>query len=327
MKSLPLFIFLFLPLFSCITPAAIETSQVIPKNEFQLISTINKAKEFYQRGKLDLAELEYRKALKANPNLTMVYNDLAVIYEQTDRLDEAKKLYQKSLGLDQRNFIALKNLAKINFRLENYEESIKQFEEALQIVSSLNAVALKNLSSKNWGAKDYQELYGLISVAYFNVGYFDEALCNSEKIVTLGLSNDSVIQYERFLSALDRVSAAKSFLNSKVTINADIPADLLFDYAIVLYFNADYIGAGQKLELCKISNSFNAVDKVQFNLFELLLLGKQQKNSELLEKISELFEVSPEICKRALAIPDYRPSAFEKETKQLLKEICKNERE
>ncbi len=312
---------------SCITPANIETSQVIPQGEFNLISTINKAKDFYQRGKLDQAELEYKKALRVNPNLTMVINDLAVVYEQTDRLEEARKLYLQAFNLDKRNFVALKNLAKINFRLGNFEESLEQFEEVLQIVTSLSPITLKNINNKDWGIKDYQELYGLISLANYNAGYFDEAICNSEKVVSLASDPSLILQYERFLGVLDRSAQAKNFLDKKLALNADIPADLLFDYAIILYLNNDLQGAQQKLDLCKISNSFKTVDSLQFNLFQLLLLRKEQKNNEVLEKKAELFEVSPEICKRALVLPAYRPTEFEKETQQLIKEICKNERE
>lgn len=327
MLRLFLFILSLCSFVSCITPAKIETSQVIPQGEFNLISTINKAKDFYRRGKLDLAELEYKKALKVNPNLTMVNNDLAVVYEQTERLEEAKKLYLQAFNLDKRNFVALKNLAKINFRLGNFEESIKQYEEVLQIVNSLNSNTLKNINSKDWGIKDYQEIYGLISLANYNAGYFDEALCNSERIIGLRADPALILQHERFLSSLDRTAKAKSFLDNKLILNPEIPADLLFDYALILYLNDDPLGAQQKMDLCKISNSFNTIDTLQFNLLQLLILSKQQKNNELLEKKTELFEVSPEICKRALVIPTYRPIAYEKQTKQLIKEICKNERE
>jgi len=55
------------------------------------------------------AEFRWEKAVELDPTYAAAWNNLAIAYEQQGKFDEAKKAYDKALGLDSKNTFIRQN--------------------------------------------------------------------------------------------------------------------------------------------------------------------------------------------------------------------------
>ena len=105
----------------------------------QTNSTLFKANEYYQQSQFDLAEIEYRKALRAEPgNTTAMYN-LADALQKQKKYDEAIKLLDQLAAST--SDLKLKsavyyNQGVANSKLKNLEASIESYKKSLRLNQS-----------------------------------------------------------------------------------------------------------------------------------------------------------------------------------------------
>ncbi|MDD2523648.1 MAG: tetratricopeptide repeat protein [Endomicrobiia bacterium] len=71
------------------------------------------AKFYFLNSKFDEAIIEFKKVLKINPLNADVYCNLGLIYENRKQQSEAKKMYEKCLGIDKNNKVARDHINKL----------------------------------------------------------------------------------------------------------------------------------------------------------------------------------------------------------------------
>lgn len=124
---------------------------------------------YYLDGRIDGAEIEYKKALELNQNEPMVHNNLGLVYANQGKLKEAEEEYKKEMEVNPGYDNAYFNLGLLYFGEGRNDEAVTNWKKTLQI--NPNYVdALKALTSYYYNQKNYQEaaLYakGLLQMGF-----------------------------------------------------------------------------------------------------------------------------------------------------------------
>jgi tetratricopeptide (TPR) repeat protein len=107
---------------------------LIATNSQSAIDYNNRGLVHFQSGQPEKALADYDRALQLNPRLANVYNNRANYYAAEGRLAEAIADYETAIDLDPGNIRAWINQG-ITFRdLEMYEQSVENFDFALQFL-------------------------------------------------------------------------------------------------------------------------------------------------------------------------------------------------
>ena len=80
-------------------------------NKKKALEFYNEGEKYYNQNKIDLAIVEYNKAVKADPKFAFAWDNLGMCYRKMERYKEAIKCYQKSLELDPKGVMPLMNMA------------------------------------------------------------------------------------------------------------------------------------------------------------------------------------------------------------------------
>ncbi len=103
---------------------------------------------YHVQGRHEAAKVPYRRATELAPDNPWNFNDLAAQYELLGQYDEASRWYLEATRADPANreaaAYAYGNLGGIQYRLRNFSESVRLFEEAYR-ADSMNAEAWINL--------------------------------------------------------------------------------------------------------------------------------------------------------------------------------------
>jgi tetratricopeptide (TPR) repeat protein len=113
---------------------------------------------FAERGRLEKAVEEYKKALKLKPDYVQAHNNLGVIYFKQGRIKEAAGEYKEALRLNPALSEAHYNLGIILYRKGNLVEAIKELKEAVRI------------------DPDFAKPHLNIAIIYDDMGLLEEAL-------------------------------------------------------------------------------------------------------------------------------------------------------
>jgi tetratricopeptide (TPR) repeat protein len=102
---------------------------------------------FYFLGKLGMGQNKYYDAIdyfnktkKLNPNYLPIYINLANSYLELDLLSVAEENFKFALKYSKNNPAALYGLGQIEYSKRNFAESVKYFEQVLQILPEANRV-------------------------------------------------------------------------------------------------------------------------------------------------------------------------------------------
>jgi len=120
-----LIVFLF---FSC-APKEIVKREVKPEEEFK--NLFNEGNKFYYEGDFKSAELKYLSALSIY-NSDEVYANLATLYKDIGRLNDAIVAYENSLKLKKDDLFRLLNLALCYYHIGDNNKAINLFNEVLK---------------------------------------------------------------------------------------------------------------------------------------------------------------------------------------------------
>lgn len=86
---------------------------------------------YEKKGKPDLAEEEYRKAIKKDKKQWRAYYNLGNLYANRGEYDRAVSLYEKALSIN-RDPDVLNNLAYSLYKLGDYCRALEYIQEALR---------------------------------------------------------------------------------------------------------------------------------------------------------------------------------------------------
>lgn len=88
---------------------------------------------YYLDGRLDEAEVEYKKALELNPFEQMVHNNLGLIYTNKGLLDKAEEEYKKELEINPTYDTAHYNLGLLYYKRGEVEKAIEWWQKTVAI--------------------------------------------------------------------------------------------------------------------------------------------------------------------------------------------------
>jgi tetratricopeptide (TPR) repeat protein len=97
--------------------------------------------------RLKEAEESYRKAIESNPNDALAYNNLGNLLYKQGKIDEAKKIFQTSVGLDKGQVNSRISLAAIYKKQGDQKESEKYAEQAKALLKEDSYYNLACLNS------------------------------------------------------------------------------------------------------------------------------------------------------------------------------------
>lgn len=167
---------------------------------------------YLQRGQLDVAEQELKKALAEEPDNSQANNIMAVLQWRLKYYDKAERLFRKSLDEDPKNSSAHHNYGAFLCEQGKLDEAIRNFEAS---------------------AKD--PLYPYTSDVYLNMGvcamkkpapvaaekYFREALNVNPKLAA------ALYQMAKLCFDSGRTLSARGFMQRYYEVAGDTPAGLL----------------------------------------------------------------------------------------------------
>jgi len=197
----------------------------------------NAAKVFQDTGKLDQAELYYRKALSIEPNDSDAIEGLGTVYFQKNLIDVAIQKFLKAISINKRNSTAHFHLGEAYMAKGEYDKAITYLQSSLYIFPNSSIVhemlgkAYEYKGDINSAITEYQKAilikpksvqpYLNLANIYENNGEYDLAILelknavakNPEhkeiliKIAELSINNDNVDQgikyYKTFLDNKD----------------------------------------------------------------------------------------------------------------------------
>lgn len=107
-----------------------------------------------QAGKLDEAALQYRAAIKYNPDYADAHLNLGAVLFERKEYDQALESFEKAVSLSPKNVDALANLGRVEYVLKRYDAAAQAFQKAIEI-DPKNADLYKELGKTYYYQNDY----------------------------------------------------------------------------------------------------------------------------------------------------------------------------
>jgi TolA-binding protein len=124
----------------------------------------DKGMELMQKGKLEDAKNHLQKATEIYPNFDWAYNNIGVIDMQTKDVAGAREAFTRAVTINNKNFDANRNLARLELGDNNYEGAKKLLKDALT------------------SRPGDPNTLGMLSFAELKTKEFDQALLDAEKV-------------------------------------------------------------------------------------------------------------------------------------------------
>lgn len=311
-------------------PPNIDGSRVVPEKELALLSLLKQGKDFSSSGRHDLAEREFRKALKLAPENAKIYNDLGFVLQAQARFAEARRYYLLGLKREPQNVVLLENLARTLYSLGNIGESIRVYFDLLDLYHSLSADTLRIYLDAEFSDAEFVTVYRSIAMAQYALGRNDEAACYSALAYILGSNIYEAGRHSRLLFSMNKEAIALDVLrNTFIALQGNVPPKILLDYGIALFLSRDYQLAKASLSRVLQSSGGARVDRRTARLVLLLISleegGGKQERETLYES---LFEEDSKFCERSgLDRDDYWPLRLSRAVESLQTELCNEEKQ
>jgi tetratricopeptide (TPR) repeat protein len=142
-------------------------TDTLAKNPNCWVGYNNLGDALLQKGHLDEAMGQYRKALEINPNLAGAHYNLGIAFSQKGQVDEAMGQYRKALEINPNIAGAHYNFGLALFQKGQVDEAIAQFQKALGI------------------DPNYAEAHINLGIALAQEGQVDEAMVHFQKAVEI----------------------------------------------------------------------------------------------------------------------------------------------
>jgi len=91
------------------------------------------------------AIVQYKEALRHNPNDAALHNKLGICYQRTDEADKARRQYEQALSVDPNNAEAWNNLGALHHAAGEYQKAVESYQKAVALKKL--AVAYKNMGT------------------------------------------------------------------------------------------------------------------------------------------------------------------------------------
>ena len=153
---------------------------------------------------LDKAVLEYKKALKINPEHAFAHYNLANVYNKQSKWEQAIQHFTKAININKIYVDAINNLGIAHIKIGQTNKAIEQFKKALSIKPNdldilINlGYAYKRNKMMDSAILEFQKVLAInpniakahfsLSSAYYEQQEFESALFHCQKAIDLGFS-------------------------------------------------------------------------------------------------------------------------------------------
>jgi predicted O-linked N-acetylglucosamine transferase (SPINDLY family) len=164
-------------------------------------SSMTRALEFHQNGRLDEAAGHYKDVLKAEPQNIIAHSNLGAAYNDLGQLAEAMAWHDKALAIDPKNVEAHNNKGNTLKALGRLEDSITCFQKAIILKPDLAQVhynlgtVFQDLGQLPEAADcfqkaivlhpDYADAHNNLGNVHKDLGRFDDAITSYRKSLAL----------------------------------------------------------------------------------------------------------------------------------------------
>jgi tetratricopeptide (TPR) repeat protein len=148
-------------------PSDIKVQKISKRRKVYPLSYFKKGVFFETIGNIELARYEYEKALKINPYIGEIYNNIGVLYQIEGKFDEAITYYKKAVSVNPRLPSAHANLGFLYEKKGMKDEAIEEYRKATYR-GILSAEAHNN-----------------IGCIYFEKGLYRKALTEFKKAIAI----------------------------------------------------------------------------------------------------------------------------------------------
>ena len=211
---------------------------------------LKKAMDSHTEGRLDEAEINYKKVLKLKPDYVDVHNNLGVALKTLGRLEEAETSFRKTIELDPNYSEAHYNLGVILHQLRKSKDAEESYKKAIQfkpdhamshnnlgiVLMSLRKEEEAEVSLKKaiQFKPDYADAHNNLSLVKRTLGKLDEAKDNVKKAIELEPENfNAYNNLGTILQDLGRFEEAEESYKKAIELKPDY-ADAYYNLGITL---------------------------------------------------------------------------------------------
>jgi len=131
---------------------------------------------YYLAGRLDEAEIEFKKALELNPKEPLAHNNLGLIYAEKNLFEQSEEEYFKELANNQGYINAYNNLGLLYYKQEKYNQAEEVWKTVLVIDPEFLPVIIQ-LVDLYYKQERYEEARPFAETLY-KLGYWPAAAFN-----------------------------------------------------------------------------------------------------------------------------------------------------
>ena len=156
------------------------------------------------RGRSNEAEASYKKAIEIKPNFTEAYNNLANLIKNFGRLDEAEINYKKAIEIKPNFAEAYCNLGIMQKELGKFEEAEINYKKAIEI------------------KPNFADAYNNLGTIQKDLGRLDEAEINYKKAIEIKPNfAEAYLNAGRIFKELGQITNAVKYFEQALKINPE----------------------------------------------------------------------------------------------------------
>ena len=235
---------------------------MLNKKDKDIKNLINLALLSKQQGDLINAMQYLKRAIKTDPENTVVLNNIGNIYSATNKLDEAKKFFLKAIKIKPDYSSAIFNLALANEETGNKKEAINLYKDAIKY------------DSKNLGF--YHNLYRV------NDAYFDD---KNIKIIEKILKREKISNFNKASGFFILAYNQKKKKNFKKEFQYLIQAHKLFHFSNETINNQVSFYWVRLIPKLIKKIKFVSTKKVKKKIQPIFIVGLPRSGSTLIESV------------------------------------------
>ena len=88
--------------------------------------------QYIQNGKIEEALQALFGNIEENPTIIENYINAGIVLADANEIEKAERFFQKALTIDPKNGVVFFNLANVYYNQQRYQEAIKLYQQALQ---------------------------------------------------------------------------------------------------------------------------------------------------------------------------------------------------
>lgn len=206
----------------------------------------NLANIFRDEQKPDEAIINYQKALQIDPTLGDAYYNLGIIFEGKGQMDEALTCYGKAIQIDSSDAASYNNLGVVLQKKGQIDDAITCFEKALRIKPD-NAKTCNNLGIALHDKKQYDEAINIYRRAVLLDSNLADAYNNLGKsLKEKGLLDEALSNYQKAIQLNPKYIEAYNNLGM-VYKDKGLADEAICNYRKALQLRPDYSDAYNNL--------------------------------------------------------------------------------